>query len=176
MSEQLLQELKRAKPRATVVEPLVVALEQSIPCNLEQQQHLLEGVWELRWSSSSLPYLQVQPWFENLQVLQPASGRGMNLLRLAGPLGELGAIAVQAELSLEPPKRVGVRFRRGGVIGPRLGSLQARLLTAVNQAFPAWLDITVLTETLRICRGSNGTLFVLVRRADLDAETLLGNR
>jgi hypothetical protein len=71
---------------------------------------------------------------------------------------------------------VGVRFRRGGVIGPRVGSLQARLLTAVNQAFPAWLDITVLTETLRICRGSNGTLFVLVRRADLNTETLLGNR
>jgi hypothetical protein len=66
-----------------------------------------------------------------------------------------------------------VRFRRGGWIGPAVGPLQARLLTAVQQSFPAWLDITVLTEELRLCRGNTGTVFALLRRQDLDPADLL---
>lgn len=168
----LLQELGLPKPNPERIEQLVIALEASLPCSLEQQQHQLDAVWELRWSSSRQPYLQVQPWLENLQVLQPSQGRGMNLLRLKGPLAGLGSVAVVAELSIAPPQRVGVRFRRGGWMGPSLGPWRARLLSAVNQAFPAWLDITVLTDELRICRGNNGTLFVLTRRADLHPEQL----
>jgi len=37
----------------------------------------------------------------------------------------------------------------------------------VKQRFPAWLDITVLDEQLRVCRGNAGTLFALLRRDDL---------
>ena len=129
----------------------------------------------LRWSSSTQPYLQVQPWLENLQVLQPSRGRGMNLLRLKGSLAAVGGVAVIAELTLDPPQRVGVRFQRGGLIGPRLGAIQGRLLTAVNQSFPAWLDITALDEHVRICRGNNGTLFVLRRRDDLNGDALIPN-
>ena len=99
----------------------------------------------------------------------------MNLLRLNGAIAPLIGVAVIAELTLEPPQRVGVRFQRGGLIGPRIGSVQGRLLTAINQDFPAWLDITVLSEQLRICRGNNGTLFVLLRRDDLRAEDLVPN-
>jgi hypothetical protein len=47
------------------------------------------------------------------------------------------------------------------------------LLAAVRQSFPAWLDITVLDQELRICRGNAGTLFALVRRPDLAAKELL---
>lgn len=168
----LLQELAMPRPDPERIERIVTALETSLPCSLDQQQQQLEAVWELRWSSSRQPYLQVQPWLENLQVLQPSQNRGMNLLRLKGPLAGLGSVAVVAELTLEPPQRVGVRFRRGGWMGPSLGPWRARLLSAVNQAFPAWLDITVLSDELRICRGNNGTLFVLTRRADLQPEDL----
>ena len=171
----LLQELDQRQPQASRINELVSELERNHPCDLNQQRHQLEGVWELRWSSSSQPYLQVQPWLQNLQVLQPSCGRGMNLLRLNGATAPLIGVAVIAELTLEPPQRVGVRFQRGGLIGPRIGSVQGRLLTAINQDFPAWLDITVLSEQLRICRGNNGTLFVLLRRDDLRAEDLVPN-
>jgi hypothetical protein len=43
----------------------------------------------------------------------------------------------------------------------------------VSQSFPAWLDITVLDEELRVCRGNAGTVFALLRRHDLALGDLL---
>ena len=144
----------------------------------------LEGVWELRWSSSSQPYLAVTPWLENLQLLAPSQGRGMNLLRLNGPLAALASIVVEASVSVDSPacepgpplQRVRVQFRRGGWLGPSIGSSRLQLLRSVQQPFPAWLDITVLDAELRVCRGNAGTLFALLRRPDLNLKELLGNQ
>jgi hypothetical protein len=150
---------------------LIERLEVRQPADLSVQAPALAGVWELRWSSSSLPYLATQPWLENLQVLDPAGGRAMNLLRLAGPLGPLAGIAVQAEIAVlpeAPHQRVTVRFRRGGWLGPRIGERRLQLLREVKQSFPAWLDVTVLDDQLRVSRGNAGTLFALLRRPDLD--------
>jgi len=36
-----------------------------------------------------------------------------------------------------------------------------------------WLDITVLDDELRICRGNAGTVFALLRRSDLRLQELL---
>jgi hypothetical protein len=84
----------------------------------------LRGVWELRWSSSSQPWLMQGPLVENLQVLDPARNRGMNLLRLHGPLGAVAAISVVAHLEVAGEQRVTVRFERGGWIGLRIGSFR----------------------------------------------------
>lgn len=164
------------------VRSLIENLEQNQPADLARDQDLLRGVWELRWSSSRQPYLAVASWLENLQLLDPARGRGMNLLRLAGPLGPVASIAVQAEIAIEPAptnssefqgplQRVSVRFKSGGWLGPRLGPNRLQLLRQVSQSVPAWLDITVLDDQLRVCRGSAGTLFALVRRLDLSLES-----
>ena len=152
---------------------LVEHLEQEQPADLVRDEPLLAGVWELRWSSSRQPWLREAPWLENLQVLDPNRGLGMNLLRLKGPLGSIAAISVVATLEVCPPQRVSVQFQRGGWIGPRLGGNRLELLAAVRQSFPAWLDITVLDQELRVCRGNAGTLFALVRRPDLCAADLL---
>lgn len=152
---------------------LIGVLERESPADLTRQLTQLEGVWELRWSSSRLPYLMVAPWLENLQVLAPSLGRGMNLLRLAGPLAELAGISVEASLTVEGSQRVQVTFRRGGWLGPELGSRRLRLFREVRQGFPAWLDITVLDERLRVCRGNAGTVFALLRRLDLPVDRFL---
>ena len=176
--------LSLLQPGALVKDParvraLIETLERSHPADLNRDRDLLTGVWELRWSSSQQPYLAVAPWLENLQILDPDRGRGMNLLRLTGPLGPVAGIAVQAELTLMPPpqglpaQRVGVRFMRGGWLGPRLGDRRLSLLRQVTQTFPAWLEITVLDDRLRVCRGNAGTLFALLRRSDLSLEDLL---
>ena len=174
MESELLALLHNAKPNRDKLDELIKTLEAAASIDLSdaQQQQQLEGVWELRWSSSKQPYLQVQPWLENLQVLMPSQGRGMNLLRLPPPLAAAG-VAVEAELSLEPPQRVQVRFCRGGLLGPQLAGWKANLMTGIQQSFPAWLDITALSDDLRICRGQNGTLFALRKRHDLDASALL---
>lgn len=179
------QLLALLQPGAAAVDPvhvrgLIEALEAARPADLDRDRALLAGVWELRWSSSRLPYLAVAPWLENLQLLDPERGRGMNLLRLSGPLAPLVGIAVQAELTLapappgQPAQRVGVRFLRGGWLGPQLGDRRLQLLREVSQSFPAWLDITVLDPELRVCRGNAGTLFALRRRTDLRLADLMG--
>jgi len=155
------------------IRQLVEDLEREQPADLVRDRELLAGVWELRWSSSRQPWLREAPWLENLQVLAPERGLGMNLLRLKGPLGSMAAISVVAALEVCPPQRVSVQFQRGGWIGPRLGGNRLELLAAVRQSFPAWLDITVLDQELRVCRGNAGTVFALVRRPDRSAQELL---
>lgn len=182
---QALLALLRQEPRGVAqrqeprLRALIGALERSLPADLAAAGALeqLEGVWELRWSSSSQPYLAVGPWLENLQLLAPSQGRAMNLLRLPGPLASLAGIALEAAIAVEtsaaPRQRVQVRFQRGGWLGPPLGSGRLQLLREVRQAFPAWLDITVLDTELRVCRGNAGTLFALLRRSDLSLHQLL---
>jgi len=188
---QELLALLRREPRGAAgrdearVIALVQALERALPADLSapQAQAQLEGVWELRWSSSRQPYLAVGPWLENLQLLAPSQGRAMNLLRLPGPLAGLAGIAVEASIAVEPQagsagdstsrQRVQVRFRRGGWLGPAVGAARLQLLRSVEQSFAAWLDITVLDTDLRICRGNAGTVFALLRRRDLNLAELL---
>ena len=152
----------------------VSALEQSHPADLSRDSAPLEGVWDLRWSSSSQPWLRQAPWLENLQVLDPAQKRGCNLLRLRGPFGAMGAISVQADLEVINEKRVQVKFRKGGWLGPSLPGIGLlKLLREVEQSFPAWLDITFLDEELRICRGNAGTTFALLRHESITKDELL---
>jgi hypothetical protein len=185
--QRALVDLLRQEPRGTAnrygqeIAALIQSLEQHRPADLSTPASLerLEGVWELRWSSSRQPYLAVAPWLENLQCLAPSQGRGMNLLRPSGPLAALAGIAVEAAIHVKaepmraPLQRVEVRFQRGGWLGPTLGNSRLQWLRSVSQSFPAWLDITVLDHELRICRGNAGTVFALLRRPDLRLEDLL---
>jgi hypothetical protein len=172
--------LLRAGGSGTRIAALIPLVERAQPADLRRDIALVEGVWELRWSSSSLPYLATASWLTNLQMLSPARGQGMNLLRLAGPLGELAGIAVRAAIAVDPPsdpnqpcQRVSVRFERGGWLGPSLGGQRLQLLREVSQSFPAWLDITAVDQELRLCRGNAGTVFALLRRPDLSLEEML---
>ncbi|KZR89713.1 PAP/fibrillin family protein [Synechococcus sp. MIT S9508] len=162
--------IRRLKERADddSIPDLVAAAEANSDVDLSRDLALLKGVWELRWSSATQLWLKQANWLENIQILDPVNSRGMNLLRLAGPLGELAAVTVEAELSTDGANRVGVRFRRGGWRGPAMpGGRRLELFKTVNQSFPAWLDITALTNELRICRGNAGTTFALLKRHDM---------
>ncbi|MEB3362466.1 MAG: PAP/fibrillin family protein [Synechococcaceae cyanobacterium] len=171
--ESLMALLRQPNVPTAEVTPWIARLEAEQPADLNRDAHLLAGVWELRWSSARQPWLVQTPWLENLQVLDPERRRGMNLLRLRGVLGPVAAVSVVARLEASGGQRLAVRFERGGWIGPRLAGLRPELLLPVRQPFPAWLDITVLDEELRICRGNAGTAFALLRRNDLDAAELL---
>jgi len=171
---EALVRLLRSNPRDPELPEHLAAVESMHPADLGRDLELLRGVWDLRWSSSSQPWLRHTPWLDNLQVLDPARGQGCNLLRFQGPLGSLGSIRVQADLTPINQQRIGVRFRRGGWVGPKLMALgQPKLLREVQQSLPAWLDITVLDEQLRICRGNAGTVFALLKRPDLNVADFL---
>ena len=143
--------------------------------DLTRDLDLLHGVWDLRWSSSTQPWLRQAPWLENLQILDPVRKRGGNILRLRGPLGAMGGIFVQADLDVINASRVEVCFRRGGWVGPRFSGFgHIKFLRDVRQSFPAWLDMTVLDAQLRICRGNAGTTFALLKQSARSVGEFLG--
>ena len=165
--EQLIEYL-RLDPKNTQIPSLITEIESKQVVDLQSDVILLKGVWELRWSSSTQPWLKQASWLENLQALDPDQQKGVNLLRLSGIVGSLAMIAVEAKLSVNSLNQIGVQFERGGWLGPSLrNGWRPKLLSKINQSFPAWLDITVLDETLRICRGNAGTSFALLKRDDL---------
>ena len=167
-SKEQLVKLLHQNPKSDLIASLIDDVEYPSKVNLQSEGELLKGVWELRWSSSTQPWLKQAAWLENLQVLDPIQQKGMNILRLSGPIGSLAVIAVEAELSINGENQVGVKFKKGGWIGPCLGNgWRPKLLKDINQSFPAWLDITALDESLRICRGNAGTCFALLKRHDL---------
>ena len=140
-SKEQLIELLLTKPKSKLITPLITEVESLSKINLQCDAELLKGVWELKWSSSTQPWLKQAPWLENLQVLDPIQNKGMNLLRLSGPIGALAVIAVEAELSINGENQVGVRFKKGGWIGPSVSNgWRPKLLKNINQSFPAWLD------------------------------------
>ena len=165
--------LLRETPNSLVIPKLVSELEDNYPADLSCDSDLLYG--GIRWSSSTQPLLRQAPWLENLQILDPVTKRGGNILCLRGPLVAVGPVFVQADLDVINSTRVEVCFRRGGWIGPRLSGIgQIKLLRDVRQSFSAWLDMTVLDSQLRICRGNAGTTFALLRQSDKSDAEFLG--
>ena len=165
--------LLRETPNSLVIPKLVSEVEDNYPADLSCDSDLLYG--GIRWSSSTQPLLRQAPWLENLQILDPVTKRGGNILCLRGPLVAVGSVFVQADLDVINSTRVEVCFRRGGWIGPRHSGIgQIKLLKDVRQSFPAWLDMTVLDSQLRICRGNAGTTFALLRQSDKSDAEFLG--
>ena len=160
-----LMSILQNNPNDPSLQQRIASREKAQVVDITRDLSLLKGVWELRWSSSSKPWLRQTDVLENLQALDPDQKTGFNLLRLRGPCGVIGCITVQAELSVVSSSRVEVRFIKGGWVGPKLyGFGQLKVLRDIQQSFPAWLDITYLDSRLRICRGNAGTLFALLRR------------
>ena len=168
MRDELISMLETT-PNHPSIRNRIAELEAQQPADLNTDAARLKGVWDLRWSSASQPWLRQSPWLVNLQILDPEQGRGCNLLCLRGPMGPLGGISVVADIAVVSCQRVEVCFRKGGWRGPEFPGLgRLKLQRAVDQSFPAWLDITVLDSDIRICRGNAGTIFALLRRPLLE--------
>lgn len=166
--KQHLIELLRSKPKDSSILSLIQTTESHSIINLERDLSLLNGVWELRWSSSNQPWLKQAGWLENLQILDSEKMKAINLLRARGVFGSLAVVAVEADVTINGSNQIGIKFKQGGWLGPSLnGGWRPKLLKKINQGFPAWLDITVIDNNLRICRGNAGTCFALLKRDDL---------
>ena len=161
-------------PNDPSLQQRIASHERAQVVDITRDLYLLKGVWELRWCSSSKPWLRQTNVLENLQALDPEQKTGMNLLRLRGPFGTIGYITVQAELSVVSSSRVKVRFIKGGWVGPKLFGLgQLKVLRDIQQSFPAWLDITYLDSKLRICHGNAGSIFALLRCETIQINDLM---
>ena len=154
-------------PNSKEIVPLIHLVEEESTVNIIEHIDSLTGVWELRWSSSISPLLNYSPLLDNLQILEPEKGRGINVLRPKGFYKKILSTKILASLKIIDHKRMDVSFKEAGIFGPKLLGKNIRFSSKIRKSQRGWLDTSVLTPDLRICRGYKGTLFALLKRNDL---------
>ena len=162
-TENKLLKILIEKPNSKEILLMALELENKSNFNLKNDIEKLRGIWELRWSSSNAPFLNYNLLIDNLQILDPSKSNAINLLKPRGVNGIIGT-GIVADIYPLNGIRVGVKFTRAGLIGPNIGFTKLKALTQIKKEQKGWLDITYLSDNLRICRGDKGTLFVLIRR------------
>ena len=154
-------------PKSNQIVELIKIAESESSVDITKQIDLLTGVWELRWSTSHSPLLNYSPLLDNLQILEPKISKGLNLLRPKGFAGKLFSTNILASLEIIDQKRINVSFKKAGIIGPKLLGKKVSFLSEIKKTQKGWLDTTVLSPDLRICKGYKGTTFALLKRNDL---------
>ena len=153
------------EPNSKDILSMALKLENNSNFNLNSDIEKLRGIWELKWSSSSAPFLRYSPLIDNLQILDPSNSNAMNLLKPRGLKGIIGT-GIVAELYPINDIRIGVKFTLAGLLGPNIGFTKLKILAPIKKEQKGWLEITYLSKNLRICRGDKGTIFILERRND----------
>ena len=165
-TSKLIETLERS-PKSKKIENLIKLSENESAVDITNQFEKLMGVWELRWSSSKSPVLNYSPFFNNFQILDLKNSRALNFLSPKGLLGKLLSTNILAKLDVIDQKRINVTFEKAGIIGPHLFGKSMVFLSEIKKSQTGWLDTTVLTDKLRVCRGYKGTTFALLKREDL---------
>ena len=164
-TESKLLEILIEKPNSKDILSMAMKLESKSKFNLKRDIEELKGIWQLSWSSSKAPFLNYSPLIDNLQILNPSKSNALNLIKPRG-INRIIGTGIVAKLNPLSDIRVGVRFTHAGFIGPKVGFTKLTALAQIKREQKGWLDITYLSNNLRICRGDKGTLFLLKRRVD----------
>ena len=154
-------------PKSNQIVELIKLAESESSVDITKQIDLLTGVWELKWSTSNSPFLNYSPLLDNLKILEPERSRGLNLLRTKVFVGKLFSTNILASLEIVDQKHINVSFKKAGIIGPKLLGKKISFLSEIKKTQKGWLDTTVLSPDLRICKGYKGTTFALLKRNDL---------
>ena len=157
----------RFSPNSNKIIDLIKSAEKESSVDIIEQIELITGVWELKWSSSRDPFLSYSPLIDNLQILDPVKGRALNLLRAKNCIGNFGSFNIYANIDILDRKRINVSFNKAGIKGPELLGKNIDFIFEIKKSQKGWLDTSVLTSDLRICRGYKGTTFALLKRHDL---------
>ena len=170
-SENDLLNLLLKSPNSESIRTIAEQLEIGHNFYFSKNKNDLMGVWELRWSSSNSPFFKYSPFIDNLQILDPFNLNGLNLLKPKGIRSIIGT-GILISLYYINEKRIGVKFTHAGVMGPKFGRKNIKAVKEIKNEQLGWLEITYLSNNLRICRGDKGTLFVLRK---INSPTLFNN-
>ena len=170
-SEDDLLNLLLKSPNSGRIRAIAERLEIDHNFSFSKDRNDLQGVWELRCSSSNSTFLKYSPFIDKLQILDPINLNGLNLLKPRGIRSIIGT-GILISIYYINEKRIGVKFTHAGLIGPKLGRKNIKAIKEINNEQLGWLEITYLSNNLRICRGDKGTLFVLRK---INSPTLFKN-
>lgn len=166
----------------------IIQLEERNPTpNPTAAPSLLEGDWRLLYTTSQellgidrFPLVQLGKVYQSIRL---ENQRVFNIAELDGIPFLEGIVSVAAQFEIVSEKRLNVQFQRG-VFG--LGNFLAyrspsqfimdfeKRLASKQRFFaadfdiqprerPGWIDLTYLDTNLRINRGSEGSVFVLIK-------------
>jgi hypothetical protein len=153
------------------------------PRPLENATSLLDGDWRLLYTTSRgilgldrVPLLQLGQIY---QCIRLAEGKLYNIAEVSGVPFLEGLVSVSANFNAVSDRRVDVKFERSifglqRVMGYQCVSqfiqnmeMGKRFLAVdwnlENRDASGWLEITYLDENLRIGRGNEGNVFILVK-------------
>ena len=119
-SEDDLLNLLLESPNSESIQTIAEQLEIDHNFSFSEDRNDLQGVWELRWSSSNSPFLKYSPFIDNLQILDPFNLNGLNILKPRGIESIIGT-GILIRLNYIDEKKIGVKFTHAGVIGPKFG-------------------------------------------------------
>ena len=119
-SEDHLLNLLLKSPNSRRIKAIIEHLEIDHNFSFSKNRNDLQGVWELRWSSSNSPFLKYSPFFDNLQILDPLNLNGLNLLKPRRIKSIIGT-GILIRLNYINEKKIGVKFTHAGVFGPKFG-------------------------------------------------------
>jgi len=148
-----------------------------------EASELLEGNWRLIYTTSrgilgidQFPLLKLGPVY---QYIRATKGRIYNIAEVYGVPYLEGIVSVAASFTQTSERRVDVQFDRSILGLTRLIGYQTptsfvqqieagQKLLAIDFNIPSreqqgWLDITYLDQDLRIGRGNEGSVFVLIK-------------
>ena len=169
--EDELLNLLLKSPNSEKIQVIAEQLEINHNFSFGKDRNYLQGVWELRWSSSNSPFLKYSPFIDNLQILDPFNLNGLNLLKPRGIKSIIGT-GIVIRLYYVNEKKIGVKFTQAGLIGPKVGIKNIKAMKKINKEQLGWLEITYISDRIRICRGDKGTLFILRK---IKSPTLFNN-
>ncbi len=163
--EKQLLELLLSKSKTKEIKKIAEELEMQSNFSLSNDIEHLKGIWELRWSSSKVPFLNYSPLVDNLQILDPNNLNGLNLIKPRRLKSIIGT-GIVAKLKSLNENKIEVTFTHAGIIGPYIGKRKINALTKIKKEQKGWLEISFLNKDLRVCRGDKGTLFILRKIKD----------
>ena len=130
-SEDDLLNLLLKSPNSGKIQAIAEQLEIDHNFSYSKDRNDLQGVWELRWSSSNSPFLKYSPFIDNLQILDPLNLIGLNLLKPRGIKSIIGT-GILIRLNYINEKKIGVKFTHAGVIGPKFGRKNIKAMKEIN--------------------------------------------
>ena len=113
-NENDLLNLLLKSPNSERIQTIAEQLEIDHNFSFSKDRNDLQGVWELRWSSSNSPFLKYSPFIDNLQILDPLNLNGLNLLKPRGIKSIIGT-GILIRLNYINEKKIGVKFTHAGV-------------------------------------------------------------
>eukprot|EP00878_Enallax_costatus_P017340 GHUV01018212.1.p1 GENE.GHUV01018212.1~~GHUV01018212.1.p1 ORF type:complete len:155 (+),score=17.35 GHUV01018212.1:133-597(+) len=138
---------------------LVALLEQENPTPRPARSGLVSGTWRLIWSQQSENASPLQKWgtkqTKNYQIVDAEQGTLENVV-------DLGITQVRAQATCEALSDVRTDVNIGGA-----GLYTGPVRVPLGVKGTGYVDWLYLDESLRITRGSKGSLFVHIR--DFDA-------